>query len=85
MRGAWRYRWLALGLAASLPLSAGRWYSCSQIDTRRRASIRRYAHGTEAGLAGLTVEQDVDAQLNFVRQSLLAGPQLEKIAAKSGC
>jgi polysaccharide chain length determinant protein (PEP-CTERM system associated) len=35
-------------------------------------------------LQGLTVEQDVDAQLNFVRQSLLAGPQLKKIAEQTG-
>jgi hypothetical protein len=35
-------------------------------------------------LQGLTVDQDVDAQINYVRQSLLAGPQLEKIAIASG-
>jgi polysaccharide chain length determinant protein (PEP-CTERM system associated) len=35
-------------------------------------------------LQGLTVEQDVDAQLNYVRQSLLAGPALQVIARESG-
>ena len=31
-------------------------------------------------LQGLTIDQNVDAQINYVRQSLLEGPQLEKIA-----
>jgi len=35
-------------------------------------------------LQGLAVEQDVNAQLNYVRQSLLKGPQLEAIARQSG-
>jgi polysaccharide chain length determinant protein (PEP-CTERM system associated) len=35
-------------------------------------------------LQGLTVEQSVDAQINYVRQSLLEGPQLEKIARDTG-
>jgi polysaccharide chain length determinant protein (PEP-CTERM system associated) len=35
-------------------------------------------------LQGLAVEQDVDAELNFVRQSLLGAPQLEKIARDVG-
>jgi hypothetical protein len=35
-------------------------------------------------LQGLAVEQDVDAELNFVRQSLLGAPQLDKIAREVG-
>ncbi len=35
-------------------------------------------------LQGLTVDQNVDAQINFVRQSLLEGPQLESIAKQTG-
>jgi polysaccharide chain length determinant protein (PEP-CTERM system associated) len=35
-------------------------------------------------LQGLTVDQNVDGQINFVRQSLLAPPQLERIARESG-
>jgi polysaccharide chain length determinant protein (PEP-CTERM system associated) len=35
-------------------------------------------------LQGLTVDQDVEAQINYVRQSLLAGPQLERLAVASG-
>ena len=35
-------------------------------------------------LQGLTVDQNVDAQINYVRQSLLEGPQLEKIAKETG-
>ena len=35
-------------------------------------------------LQGLTTDQNVDAQINYVRQSLLEGPQLEKIAKDTG-
>ena len=35
-------------------------------------------------LQGLTIDQNVDAQINYVRQSLLEGPQLEKIAIETG-
>jgi len=34
-------------------------------------------------LQGLTIDEDVDTEINFVRQSLLAGPQLERIARES--
>jgi polysaccharide chain length determinant protein (PEP-CTERM system associated) len=32
----------------------------------------------------LTIDQNVDAQINYVRQSLLEGPQLERIAKQAG-
>jgi polysaccharide chain length determinant protein (PEP-CTERM system associated) len=35
-------------------------------------------------LQGLTTDQNVDAQINYVRQSLLEGPQLERIAKETG-
>ncbi len=35
-------------------------------------------------LQGLTTDTDVDAQINFVRQSLLAGPSLLRIAREGG-
>lgn len=35
-------------------------------------------------LQGLTVDQDVDAEINFVRQSLLAAPSLSRIALDAG-
>jgi len=33
--------------------------------------LRGHTHGTEAALQGLTTDQNVDAQINYVRQSLL--------------
>jgi uncharacterized protein involved in exopolysaccharide biosynthesis len=35
-------------------------------------------------LQGIVIDQDVNAQLNLVRQSLLSGPQLEPVAAEVG-
>jgi polysaccharide chain length determinant protein (PEP-CTERM system associated) len=85
VRGSWRFRWWGL-LAAwifgivgwviimLLPdLYEGR--STVFVDTR--TALRPV-------LQGLAVEQDVDAELNFVRQSLLGAPQLEKIARDVG-
>jgi polysaccharide chain length determinant protein (PEP-CTERM system associated) len=82
---AWRYRWLALGVAA-LVATVGwfltfalpdRYEAVSSVFVDTRTSLRPV-------LQGLTVDQDVDAQLNFVRQSLLAGPELLRIAREGG-
>jgi hypothetical protein len=40
--------------------------------------------GLKPALQGLTIDQNVDAQINYVRQSLLEGPQLEQIAKDAG-
>jgi len=84
-RGAWRFRWWALLVAWLLgvvgwavvmvlpDLYEGR--ATVFVDTR--TALRPV-------LQGLAVEQDVDAELNFVRQSLLGAPQLEKIARDTG-
>jgi polysaccharide chain length determinant protein (PEP-CTERM system associated) len=82
---AWRYRWLALGVAV-LVATIGwfltfalpdRYEAVSSVFVDTRTSLRPV-------LQGLTVDQDVDAQLNFVRQSLLAGPELLRIAREGG-
>ena len=35
-------------------------------------------------LQGLALNEDLNAELNYVRQALLAGPQLQKIAQEAG-
>jgi len=85
LRSAWRFRWYAL-LTAGVAAVAG-WLVVFALPDRFEASARVFVDTRTAlkpVLQGLTVEQDVNAQLNFVRQSLLAGPQLQDIAERAG-
>jgi len=85
VRGAWRFRWWALvavwlfgllGWAAVMVLP-DIYEARATIFVDTRTALRPV-------LQGLAVEQDVDAELNFVRQSLLGAPQLERIARDVG-
>ena len=85
VRGAWRYRWIALATASALALFG--WLVVFALPDRYEATTRVFVDKRTAlqpALQGLIVEQDVDAQLNFVRQSLLAGPQLLRVALEGG-
>ena len=85
LRSAWRFRWWALVTSAVTAVVC--WVIVFALPDRYEANARVFVDTRTAlkpVLQGLTVEQDVNAQINFVRQSLLAGPQLEKIAIESG-
>ena len=85
VRGAWRFRWIGLASAAAVALTG--WVMVFGLPDRYQAETKVFVDTRTAlgpALVGLTVEQNVDAQINYVRQSLLAGPQLEEIAKKSG-
>jgi polysaccharide chain length determinant protein (PEP-CTERM system associated) len=85
VRGAWRFRWWALAAAwllgvlgwAAVMLLPDIYEGRATVFVDTRTALRPV-------LQGLAVEQDVDAELNFVRQSLLGAPQLEKIARDVG-
>jgi polysaccharide chain length determinant protein (PEP-CTERM system associated) len=84
-RGAWRFRWAAVGVAA---LIAGcGWAFVFALPDRYEASTVVLVDSRTAlkpALQGLAVEQDVNVLLNYVRESLLAGPQLQKVAEDAG-
>ena len=85
VRGAWRFRWIALATAAPLALLG--WLVVFALPDRYEAATSVFVDKRTAlqpALQGLIVEQDIDAQLNFVRQSLLAGPELLRIAQEGG-
>jgi polysaccharide chain length determinant protein (PEP-CTERM system associated) len=85
VHGAWRFRWLALAVATLLATLG--WFVVFALPDRYEANATVFVDTRTAlkpVLQGLTVEQDVDAQLNYVRQSLLAGPALQVIARASG-
>ena len=85
IRSAWRYRWTAIAVAGTLALAG--WVVVFMLPDRFEAAASVFVDTSTAlkpALKGLTAEQDVDAQINFVRQSLLAGPPLERLAVDSG-
>jgi len=85
VRGAWRFRWFAL--AAAFVVAFIGWAVVFALPDRYAADARVFVDTRTAlkpALQGLTTDQNVDAQINFVRQSLLEGPQLEQIAAETG-
>jgi polysaccharide chain length determinant protein (PEP-CTERM system associated) len=85
VRGAWRFRWFALVSAFFLALIG--WVVVFALPDRYSADARVFVDtrtGLKPALQGLTIDQNVDAQINYVRQSLLEGPQLEQIAKETG-
>jgi polysaccharide chain length determinant protein (PEP-CTERM system associated) len=85
IRGAWRFRWAALVVALTAAVAG--WAIVFALPDRYAADARVFVDTRTAlkpALQGLTTDQNVDAQINYVRQSLLEGPQLEKIARDTG-
>ncbi len=85
VRGAWRFRYAALATAFAMALVG--WAVVFALPDRYQADAQVFVDTRTAlkpALQGLTVDQNVDAQINYVRQSLLEGPQLEKIAIATG-
>src|SRR3984885_3169404 len=84
-RSTWRFRWLALAGAAMVCVIG--WVVVFALPDRYEADARVFVDTRTAlkpALQGLTTEQNVDAQINYVHQSLLEGPQLEQIAVQTG-
>jgi polysaccharide chain length determinant protein (PEP-CTERM system associated) len=80
-RGVWRFRRIAIGLAWLGALLG--WLVVLAWPDSYESSARVYvATSTPLRplLQGISVEQDVDAQLNLVRASLLGRPELEAVA-----
>lgn len=85
VRSAWRFRWYALGAAFVVALIG--WAVVFALPDRYAAEARVFVDTRTAlkpALKDLTNDQSVDAQINYVHQSLLEGPQLEQIAVKTG-
>jgi polysaccharide chain length determinant protein (PEP-CTERM system associated) len=85
VRGAWRFRRYALITAWVIaPLG---WLFLFTLRDVYEANSRVFVDTKTAlspVLENLVLDQDVNAQLNLVRQSLLAGPQLEPVAVSVG-
>ncbi len=85
VRGAWRFRYVAVIVAFVVAFIG--WAVVFALPDRYQAEAQVFVDTRTAlkpALQGLTTDQNVDAQINYVRQSLLEGPQLEKIARDTG-
>ncbi len=84
-RGAWRFRWFAVATAFAVAVIG--WAVVFALPDRYAGDARVFVDTRTAlkpALQGLTTDQNVDAQINFVHQSLLEGPQLLQIATETG-
>jgi polysaccharide chain length determinant protein (PEP-CTERM system associated) len=80
LRGAWRF-WKPALIAAWL-LALGGWVAVLAMGQEYEATARVFVNTSTALrplLQGLTVEDDVDAQLAMVREELLGRDRLEKV------
>lgn len=84
-RGVWRFRRYAL-ITAWIVAVLG-WAVVMALPDVYQANARLFVDTKTAlkpVLEGIALEQDVNAQLNLVRQSLLSNPQLQPVAEKVG-
>lgn len=84
LKGAWRFRRHALALAWAACLVG--WLGVLMMPDVYEANARIFVDTRTAltpVIQGLAIGQEVDAQLNYVQQSLLGTPQLEKVAREA--
>jgi polysaccharide chain length determinant protein (PEP-CTERM system associated) len=85
LRGSWRFR--RYGLIAAWIIAPLGWVYVFTLPDVYEAYSRVFVDTRTAlrpVLENLVLDQDVNAQLNLVRQSLLANPQLEPVAQEVG-
>ncbi len=85
LRGIWRHRWVALSVAWVICLAA--WAVILMLPDKYEARARVFVDPSTAlkpVIQGLAIEQDVSAELNFVRQSIMSRPHLQKIISEIG-
>jgi polysaccharide chain length determinant protein (PEP-CTERM system associated) len=85
VRGAWRFRWIAL--LGALVVAVVGWLAVFALPDRFQAQAEVLVDTRTAlkpFLQGLATDQDVNVQLNYVRQALLATPQLSRLAKEAG-
>ena len=81
VRSAWRYRWLALGLAWAISLAG--WLYVAQMPDEYRSSARVHLDTDSILrplLRGLTVDVNVSQRVQLLTRTLLSQPNLENLA-----
>jgi len=84
LRGAWRYRWLAVTVAWLVAIVG--WIAVQFIPDKYTSSTQVYVD-TESLLrpllAGLAVDRDVMSQVGMMQAVMLSRPNLEKVAQQT--
>jgi polysaccharide chain length determinant protein (PEP-CTERM system associated) len=84
LRGAWRYRWLALGLTWVVAIAG--WLAVAAMPDRFEARTLVYVD-TESLLKpllhGIAVNRDVMSQVAMMQAVMLSRPNLEKVARQT--
>ena len=85
LRGLWRFRWIGLAVAWSVLLLS--LIVITVLPNRYEASATVFVN-TQTALSAatrtLTLDDNADSQIQLVREALLGGPQLAKIADDTG-
>lgn len=85
LKGAWRFRWLAFAVAAVVCLVG--WFAVLRMTDYYQAGAGVFVD-TQTMLRevtkGLTLESNVDTQISRVRQMMLSGPNMWKVAKDVG-
>jgi len=85
LRGLWRFRWTGMAVAWSVLVLA--LVVITVLPNRYEASATVFVNTqTAVGAAtrALTLDDNTDSQIQLVREALLGGPQLGKIADETG-
>jgi polysaccharide chain length determinant protein (PEP-CTERM system associated) len=85
VQGAARYKWPALIVAWVICLAG--WMVVMALPSVYESSARIFADTRTAlspVIQGLAIQQDVNAQLNFVEQSLLSEEQIDQVISRAG-
>jgi polysaccharide chain length determinant protein (PEP-CTERM system associated) len=83
--GVWRFRWL--GIAAATAIALLGWLIVFALPDRYEADAEVLVNQQtqlKPALQGLATDQNVGVQLDYVRESLLNGPELRKLAQQVG-
>src|ERR1700722_12106499 len=85
LRDVFRYSWIAFAIAWGVCLVV--WPVILTMPNKFEAHTRVYVDPSTAlkpVIQGLAIEQDINAELNLVRQSMLSRPNLQKIIKEAG-
>src|SRR5688572_5166690 len=85
VRGAWRYRWIALTVAWGVTVIG--WLFVFAIPDMYEARARVYVDTRtplRPLLEGVAADPDFESQILIVRQALLGAPNLVRVAREAG-
>ncbi len=84
IRGAWRFRWLAMGVAWLICLIG--WPTVFMLPDQYEAESRFFVDTTtrlDEVMGGVIIDADDFSQIELVRQAMLSGPVLDAVARET--